>query len=191
VLSLQKGQVLSATTGSFSNAGKLAVGAGSGFGVGGSYTQTAGTTTVDGTFTAPGGFALQKGSLLGQGTVASPVTSSAIVTAGDATTKAEKFSVSAYTQHSTGSLNVAIGGTTVGAQYSQLAVANGVSLNGTLNVKLINSFVPTIGSNFLIVTGSTVTGTFSTTKGLSINSGEHFTVNYNPTNVTLTVVAGP
>jgi hypothetical protein len=190
VLSLQKGQVLS-TTVSLSNAGKLIVGTGSGFGSGGSYTQTAGTTTVDGMLTAPGGVTLQNGSLLGQGTVSSPVTSSAIVTVGDATTKAGKLSMNAYTQKSTGSLNVAIGGATAGTQYSQLAVANGVSLNGILSVKLINGFVPTVGSNFQIVTGSAVTGKFSTTKGLSINSGEHFTVNYKSTNVTLTVVAGP
>jgi hypothetical protein len=38
---------------------------------------------------------------------------------------------------------------------------------------------------------STVSGTFPTVNGLSINSGEHFTIKYNPTNVTLTVVSGP
>ena len=191
VLSLQKGQVLSATTGAFSNAGKLTVGIGSGFGVGGSYTQTAGTTTVDGSMTASGGLTLQKGTLLGQGTIASAVTSNAVVTVGDATTKAGKLSMSAYTQNSTGSLNVGIGGLTAGTQYSQLAVGNGASLNGTLNVKLINGFVPAIGNTFTILTASTVNGTFATVKGLSINSSEHFTIAYNPTNVMLTVVAGP
>jgi hypothetical protein len=70
-------------------------------------------------------------------------------------------------------------------------VANGASLNGTLNIKLINGFVPAIGSTFTILTGTAVTGTFSTVKGLSINSGEHFTISYNPTNVTLTAATGP
>jgi hypothetical protein len=88
-------------------------------------------------------------------------------------------------------LNIAIGGLTVGTQYSQLAVANGASLNGTLNLKLINGFVPAIGNTFTILTGSAVTGIFATVEGLSINSGEHFAVNYNPTNVMLTVVPGP
>jgi hypothetical protein len=190
VLSLQKGQALTTVT-NLSNAGKLTVGSTSSLSVGGSYTQTAGTTTVDGTLTAPAGLTLQKGSLVGRGTLAAAVTSSAIVTAGDSTTKPGKLSPSAYTQNATGSLNVAIGGITVGTLYSQLAVANGASLNGTLNIKLINGFVPAIGSTFTILTGTAVTGTFSTVKGLSINSGEHFTISYNPTNVTLTAATGP
>lgn len=190
ILSLQKGQAVTTAT-NLSNAGKLTVGTSSSLTVGGSYTQTAGTTTVDGSLTAPGGFALQKGSLVGKGTVAAAVTSNASITAGDATTKPGKFSLSAYTQNATGSLNVSIGGLTAGTQYSQLAMGNGASLNGTLNIKLINGFVPAIGSTFTILTGSVVTGTFSTVKGLSINSSEHFMIAYNATNVTLTVVPGP
>lgn len=187
ILSLQKGQALTTAT-NLSNAGKLTVGASSSLTLGGSYTQTAGTTTVDGNLTAPGGFALQKGSLVGKGTVAAAVTSNASVTAGDATTKPGKFSLSAYTQNATGVLNVSIGGLNAGTQYSQLAMGNGASLNGTLNIKLINGFVPPMGSTFTILTGSVVTGTFSTVKGLSINSSEHFMIAYNATNVTLTVV---
>jgi hypothetical protein len=72
-----------------------------------------------------------------------------------------------------------------------LAVANGASLKGTLNIKRMTSYIPTIGSPFTILTGSVVTGTFATVKGLSINSGEHFTIAYNPTNVKLTVASGP
>lgn len=128
---------------------------------------------------------------MGQGALIASVTSSAIVMVGDSATKPGKLSPSAYTQNPTGNLNIAIGGLTEGAQYNQLAVANGASLNGTLNLKLINGFVPAIGNTFTILTGSAVTGMFATVKGLSINSGEHFAVNYNPTNVMLTVVPGP
>jgi hypothetical protein len=94
-----------------------------------------------------------------------------------------------YTQNSKGTLNISIGGTSAGT-YGQVAVSNGVSLGGTLSIKLINGFVPTIGDTFNVVTGSALTGTFSTVKGTSINSSEHFDVAYNPTAVTLTVVAG-
>jgi hypothetical protein len=87
-------------------------------------------------------------------------------------------------------LNVTIGGTTVGTQYSQVAVSNGASLNGTLNVKLINGFVPAIGTKFTILTGSAVSGKFVTVNGLSINSSEHFDISYTATAVTLTVVSG-
>ena len=83
-------------------------------------------------------------------------------------------------------------GATVGTQYSQLAVTNGASLNGTLNVKLVNGFVPAIGNTFTILTASAVSGTFATVNGLSINSGEHFDPPvYNANSVTLTVASGP
>ena len=188
-LSLASGQVLATAT-SFSNAGKTTVGFGSGFSVGGSYTQTAGTTTVDGALMAPSGLALQKGSLLGKGTIAAAVTSSASVTAGDSSSKPATLTVTGtYTQNSTGSLNISIGGSAAGT-YGQVAVSNGVSLGGTLVIKRIKGFVPSIGNTFNIVTGSAVSGQFATVKGTSINSSEHFEVNYTPTAVTLTVVSG-
>jgi len=189
-LALHSGKTL-ITPADLSNAGRLTVGAGTNLKVAGGYTQTAGTTTVDGTLTAPSGTTIQAGSVFGKGTIASTVVSSGLFTAGDSPTGTGKLSASTYTQNSSGSLNVQIGGLTVGKQYSQLAVANGASLNGTLNVTLINNFVPAIGNTFAILTGSAVTGTFATVNGLSINSGEHFTIAYHPTNVTLTVVSGP
>jgi hypothetical protein len=189
-LSLQSGQVLTTAT-NLSNAGKITVGTGSGLSVGGSYTQTAGTTTVDGTLTAPTGLALQKGSLVGKGTLVSAVTSGASVTAGDSSSKPATLTVTgSYTQSSKGTLNISIGGSTAGT-YGQVAVSNGVSLGGTLSLKLINGFVPTIGETFSIVTGSAMNGQFATVKGLSINSSEHFSISYTTTAVTLTVVSGP
>jgi hypothetical protein len=98
--------------------------------------------------------------------------------------------VGSYTQNATGVLDVAIGGTTAGTHYSQLAVSHRANLNGTLNVKLINGFVPTIGATFTILFASAVTGHFATVNGLGINSAEHFDVKFTPTAVTLTVVSG-
>ena len=180
----------------FSNAGKVMVGKNSGFKIACNpnfqcpYTQTAGMTTVDGTLTSLFGVNINGGKLFGIGTIAASVTSSGSVTAGDSATKAGTLSPNTYTQNAKGSLNIQIGGTAVGTQYSQLAVANGASLNGTLNIKLINGFIPAIGNTFTILTGSAVSGTFATVNGLSINGGEHFTITYNSTNVTLTVVSG-
>jgi hypothetical protein len=188
-LSLQSGQVLATAT-NFTNAGKTTVGTGSGFSVGGGYTQTAGTTTVDGALMAPSGLTLQKGSLLGKGTIAAAVTSSASVTAGDSTAKPATLTLTGiYTQNSSGTLNISIGGTAAGT-YGQVVVSNGVRLGGTLVIKRINSFVPAIGDTFKIVTGSAVSGQFATVKGLSINSGEHFEINYTANAVGLTVVSG-
>jgi hypothetical protein len=130
--------------------------------------------------------------LQGKGTLAATVNSSATLIAGDSTRNAGKLTVTgAFTQNSAGTLDIAIGGTQVGTQYSQLAVSNGVSLSGTLNIKRINGFVPAIGHTFTIVTGSARTGQFTTVNGLSINSSEHFQITYNATNVTLTVASGP
>ncbi len=189
--SLMSGKTLT-TSGNVSNAGKLKVGPNSGLQTGsGSYTQTAGTTTVDGVLNAPTGVSIQAGKLFGKGTVAGTVVSSGAVTAGDTPKKTGKLSPSTYTQNANGSLNIAIGGLTGGTQYGQLAVANGASLNGTLNLTLINNFLPAIGDTFTILTASARSGQFATVNGLSINGGEHFQISYGATSVTLTVASGP
>jgi len=190
LLSVQKGQALTTGT-NLSNAGKIIVGTSSQLTLGGSYTQTAGSTTVDGSLSAPTGLTLQAGTLVGSGTLVAAVISDASITAGDSTTKPAKLTVAgSYTQNSTGTLNISIGGTAAG-KFGELAVSNGVSLGGTLSIKLVNGFVPTIGEDFTILTGSAVSGKFATVKGTSINSGEHFQVNYNAASVTLSVVSGP
>jgi len=189
-LTLTSGKTLTTPSG-LSNAGKLTVEARTNLKVNSSYSQTAGSTTVDGTLTAPSGTTIGAGSVFGKGTIASSVVSSGSFTAGDSPTHSGKFSTSTYTQNASGGLNIAIGGLSAGKQYGQLAVANGVSLNGTLNVTRINNFLPAIGNTFTIVTGSAISKTFSTVTGLGINSGEHFTIKYNPANVTLTVASGP
>jgi len=88
-------------------------------------------------------------------------------------------------------LAIDIGGTTAGTQFDQLTISGAASLNGTLNLDLISSFVPTVGETFDILNaGSLGSGIFATVNGTAINSTEHFTVVYNPTNVTLDVVSG-
>jgi hypothetical protein len=129
--------------------------------------------------------------LIGTRTIAASVSSSATVTPGDSPSQAGKLTVTGtYMQDTNGVLNVAIGGIAAGSQYSQVAVSNGASLNGTLNIELAGGFVPALGDAFTIVTGSAVTGQFATVNGLSINSGEHFEIAYSGTAVTLTVASG-
>jgi fibronectin-binding autotransporter adhesin len=194
-ISLQAGKILY-IGGKLTNLGKVTVGAGSGLQLGalplGGYIQTAGSTTVDGALSAPNGMNIQGGTLVGTGAIAAAVQSSGSVTAGNSTTSPGKLSINgSYTQNSTGALYISIGGLTVGTQYGQVAVTNGVSLGGDLNIALINGFVPNMGDVFVITTGSAISGKFATVNGLGINSGEHFAIAYNATNVTLTVVTGP
>ena len=190
VLTVQKGQALTTGT-TFSNSGKTIIAIGSSFASAGGYTQAAGATTVDGTLTAPGGLNLKAGSLVGLGTVAATVTSGASITAGDSATKPGKLSIQGtFTQNSTGTLNISVGGTAAG-KFGELAVTNGASLGGTLALKLVNGFTPVVGDSFTMLTGSAVSGKFATVKGASINSSEHFQVDYSATAVTLAVVSGP
>jgi hypothetical protein len=69
-------------------------------------------------------------------------------------------------------------------------VTGTATVNGTLNIKLLNNFVPSIGATFEILSAREVTGVFATVNGTVINGSEHFTVTYNSNNVTLTVVSG-
>jgi len=58
-------------------------------------------------------------------------------------------------------------------------------------VDLLHSFIPQIGNTFDIMNFASESGKFSLVMGLPINGQEHFTLEYNPTNLTLDVVAGP
>jgi hypothetical protein len=95
-----------------------------------------------------------------------------------------------YTQLSTGTMNVSIGGTAVGTQYSQLKITGAASLGGTLTVAAINSFTPTVGQTFTVLTAKSITGTFSNTT-IAINATEQYSISYTATGVVLTVVSIP
>jgi hypothetical protein len=80
----------------------------------------------------------------------------------------------------------------VGTKFDQLNISGAAALNGTLNLGLLNGFVPTLGSTFDIMNfASHGTSTFSKITGTAINSSEHFSVIYSAKNVTLDVVSGP
>jgi hypothetical protein len=178
------------TAGSVSNAGTFTIRSGSAFTVGGLgvFTQTAGTTTDRGTLTASGGVNLSGGSLFASGKIIGNLVSSGIVTPALSATKTGILSdAGAYTQNSGGSLDIGIGGTTVGTTFDALK-AGATVLAGTLNISQLGGFVPTVGSTFQILDFKSVTGTFTTVNGLIINSTEEYTLTYQPTDVLLTVV---
>lgn len=56
-----------------------------------------------------------------------------------------------YQQQSTGVLEIELGGTKPGIQYDKLSVTGALTLNGTLNVVLINGFNPQVGDQFFIL----------------------------------------
>jgi hypothetical protein len=91
----------------------------------------------------------------------------------------------AYNQASDGTLEIEIGGTTVGTLYDRLAVSGASALDGFLQVNLINSYVPTPADAFTILTTSTRTGTFSNAPTYINTGGGFFNVSYTPTAVVL------
>jgi hypothetical protein len=197
------------SAGPFSNAGKVTITKGVAFVVGGSgtnYNQTGGTTTVDGRLAVPlgglvnitggilqGGGALPAGSAItGSVSLGNPSTTAATFIIGDSNKKSGLIAIANnYAQLATGVMDMQIGGTTPGTQYSQLNITGTAALTGTLNIAIIKSFKPMIGQTFTILNASTgITGAFSVVNGTAIDATKHFSVSYNPTTVVLTVVSG-
>ncbi len=181
------------TSGNFNNSGVLDVTSGSTFSVGSNtYTESAGTTTVDGALT--GNVSVTGGTLLGAGTLKNNVSvggsgTAPSISVGDAGKAGLLKITGTYTQLSTGTLNVTVGGTALGSEYSRLEVTGTASLSGTLTVDLINSFTPKVGASFTILSAKSITGTFST-QYIDINSSEYFAVSYTSKGVVLTVDSG-
>jgi phosphopantothenoylcysteine synthetase/decarboxylase len=70
-----------------------------------------------------------------------------------------------YTQTATGVLLIQIAGPN---QYGQLAVTGSATLDGTLQVSRLGTYVPAIGASFQILTFANYTGGFSTEVGLNL-----------------------
>ncbi len=163
------------TVGAFGNAGDVAVGSSSTFTVSGNYTQTAGDTDLQGgTLAATGPVSLQGGLLSGSGMVSGNVNNAAVVGPGDS---AGTISITGnYTQTSAGTLNIELGGVATG-QFDQLLVSGTATLDGTLNVSLINGFTPTPPQSFPVLTFVSRSGDFAAKTGLDLGGG----VKLNPT----------
>jgi hypothetical protein len=188
------------TGASFNNSGTMNVAAHSTFTVTGAantYTQSAGSTTVDGTLadSSTTGISVTGGKIQGAGMLKAKVSIGGVGTTpalnvGDAGKAGLLKITGTYAQLSTGTMNVSVGGTTVGTQFSQLQITGAASLGGTLTAAEVNAFTPTIGQTFTILTAGSVSGTFTNTT-IAINSSEHFAISYTSTGVILTVASGP
>ena len=129
------------------------------------YTQTAGTTLLNGgNLSVAGTFNLQGGELRGAGTITGNVNNTGGTVRPGLSPGCLNINGN-YTQGASGVLDIEIGGTTVCTQFDRLAVSGTATLNGTLNVTLINGFTPSGGAPFQILTYGSRTGTFSTING--------------------------
>jgi hypothetical protein len=174
-LTLENGKALT-VPGDFSNAGAVAVGAGSAFTAGGNYTQTGGATAVDGTLTANSTVAVNGGVLSGAGTVNANVVNAALVSPGDSP---GTLTVNGnYTQTAAGALTVEIGGPDSGSGYDQLAISGTATLAGAINLVMVNNYVPDFGTTFHVLTFAGHSGDFDAYNGQNIGNGRYLYQQY-------------
>lgn len=76
-----------------------------------------------------------------------------------------------------------------GIGHDQLVVTNGATLGGTLDVRLLNGFIPEIGNSFSILTANAVSGTFTTVNLPALPSDRNWVTQYQAGEVLL-LVAG-
>lgn len=96
-----------------------------------------------------------------------------------------------YQQAATGKLLVELAGIGLN-QFDRLAIDGGALLDGTLNIDIDGSFVPTLGQTFNFLTASDgVSGTFDVVEVNEMPAGLTFQVDYLPTIVQLKVIAAP
>jgi hypothetical protein len=97
---------------------------------------------------------------------------------------------STYTQTDGSTLLAELGGTSKGAQYDSLAVTGAANLDGTLDVSLINGFVPSSGNSFEVLhANGGITGAFSQVSLPPLGAGLAWNVVYSNVSVTLQVNA--
>ncbi len=155
------------------------------------YNQTGGSTILaGGTLGAPN-VNLNGGDLSGNGTVAANLNNTAgQINPGGLGTAGVIAITGNYIQGASGALNIDIGGTGSG-QFDRLTVSGTATLNGTLNVNLINGFAPAVGNSFQIMTFGSRSGDFASKNGLNLPNGLVFTPVYHPGDLTLIVVQAP
>ena len=164
VFTLQGGASL-ALPGTFTNRGTMAIQADSVLALGGDYTQTEGATvlengTIDGTL---GNLLINAGGLSGTGTILGSVVNAGLLVVGGLRAAGTLTITGDYTQTSTGTLNMELGGTAAGAEYDQLVVGGLATLDGALILNLLPDYFPGLGDCFDLLTAGSLAGTFATT----------------------------
>ena len=140
----------------------------------------------NGTIDAAAGIDINGGELIGSGTITGAIRNNGGIVApgfspGKITINGD------YTQGADGVLNIEIGGTEAGTGYDQLRVVGTATLGGTLNLALINGFVPRLGDVFEIIDPNAVSGSFA-----QINAeGFGVQANYAAGGITVTVTSVP
>ena len=94
-----------------------------------------------------------------------------------------------YTQLSTGSLNVELGGTSPGTGHDQLVVAGATQLAGTLSLSLVGGHQPVVGAHYRFLTSGTTTGAFEKLTGSLLTNGRRLEPAYDASGAEIQVVS--
>lgn len=79
-----------------------------------------------------------------------------------------------------GTLNVPLSGATLGSGYDQINITGTATLTGgTLNVTLANGYMPTSGSTYTIIDGTSLIGNFSSQSLPALSGGLTWSTSYN------------
>jgi uncharacterized repeat protein (TIGR01451 family) len=154
-----------------------------------SYTQSSGTTTLGpGNITVATTMQLSGGELNGMGTVTGNVQNDATVAPGTGLTTCTITVTGNYTQGPGGKLAIDLGGP---AAFDALAAGGSTTLDGTLDVALINSYQPANGATFPVHTFATRSGDFAVKNLPTYGAFGSITSNYQPTELDLIAVVAP
>jgi len=69
-------------------------------------------------------------------------------------------------------LNMELGGLVAGTQYDAIQISGNAALNGTLNLSLVNGFLPQPGNTFDLVTYGSHSGQFATLTGTAVGGNQ-------------------
>ncbi|HWD20921.1 MAG TPA: LamG-like jellyroll fold domain-containing protein, partial [Verrucomicrobiae bacterium] len=146
--------------GGFVNQGTFTLAGGQTASIAGQYSQTAGLTTLNGVLSTTNVISIQGGAMAGTGTISGN-----------------------YQQGAGGALDVSLAGPVP----SHLAISGVATLAGKLQVTLANSFVPTNGSAFTVLSAASLNGAFSSFDLPPLAGGLTWQVDYQAGAVVLSV----
>lgn len=92
-----------------------------------------------------------------------------------------------YPSESTSSVNIDIGGTVAGTEYDRLEIDGNATLKGTLNIQLLDAYIPEEGDIFEVMKFTSRTDIFDIVIGTEISNCRYFAVQYSDTAVCLEV----
>jgi hypothetical protein len=152
------------------------------------YTQSAGSISVEGgTISSVTPLNIQGGLVGGFGTFATAITNAGSLAPG--LSPGAVAITGTYTQTAAGAFDVEIGGVAPGSDHDQANLSDAAALSGSLNVSLVNGFMPADLDTFTIMTFGSSSGAFSAVNLPDLPGDLRWKIHHNPTSFVLEVLA--